>query len=417
MTGCVYQFSDWGTLAVELGIGASGLPSNPGIWGSTLWGAINAFWSGQEPQWHDITDRTIGVSIERGRQRWTDRIGASSCSVTVDNADGWITWNSDQLGNIDAAPGRLVRVRLMTPDGITHDLWRGFLEGVADDYTPSARPQAVLVCQDAIAQVAHVDLPERTPEGAGETSDARVNRILDNADWPAAWRTLDAGQVTMQATNLARQLADELGITADSEGGIVYAGTDGNVTFRNRDWLRLASYASTVQQVIGAPGSVCASAYRVVRSGDDIRNDVQIGRAGSTPQRVVNLDSVALYRRRAFSRTDLICESDAQALLIAQRLIGSRATSTVRLAELVVPTVDQASTTFVASVDYGWRLTVNWSDGAGESWTRTVHVMGVRHDITPSGWICNLAVDDAVLAPTQPWGVGLWGTAQWTEVA
>ena len=166
---CTYQFSDWGTLYVELGIGASGTkPANPGIWGATLWGSATAYWSGQEPQWYDITDRTIGVSIERGRQRWTDRIGASSCTVTVDNADGWITWDSDTLGNIDAAPGRLVRVRVVTPDLVSHNLWRGYLENVADDYTPNARPQAVLVCQDAVAQVAHVDLPERTPEGAGE---------------------------------------------------------------------------------------------------------------------------------------------------------------------------------------------------------------------------------------------------------
>jgi hypothetical protein len=413
---CVYQFSDWGTLAVELGIGAAGLPSNPGVWGTTVWGATNAWWSGQEPQWHDITDRTIQVSIERGRARWVDRIGMSSCTVTVDNGDGWITWDSDMLGNIDAAPGRSIRVRLVTLDGVSHNLWRGYLETVTDSYTPSSSPVAALVCQDGMAQVAHVDLPERTPEGAGETSDARVNRILDNADWPTSWRTVDAGQVTMQATNLSRQLADELGITADSEGGIVYAGTDGNITFRNRDWLRLAPYASTVQQVIGDGGSVCASEYRVIRSGDDIRNDVQVGRAGSSAQRVQNMDSIALYRRRSFSRTDLICETDAQALLIAQRLLGSRAMSTVRLSELVVPTVDAASTAFVASVDYGWRLTVNWSAG-DEAWSRTVHVMGVRHDITPTGWSCNLAVDDAVLAPTQPWGVGLWGTAQWTEAA
>jgi hypothetical protein len=414
---CTYQFSDWGTLIVELGIGASGLPSNPGLWGTTTWNATDAYWSGQEPQWYDITERAMGVSIERGRARWTDRIGASSSTVTVDNADGWITWDSDTLGNIDAAPGRMLRVRCRSStDETVRDLWRGYLEHVEDTYTPNARPAAALVCQDAMAQIAHVDLPERTPEGAGETSDARMNRILDNADWPAQWRRLEAGQVTVQATNLARQLADELGITADSEGGIVYAGTDGNVYFRNRDWLRVADYASTVQAVIGDGGAVCASNYRVVRSGDDIRNDVQIGRAGATVQRLQDLDSISLYRRRAFSRSDLICETDTQTLLLAQRLIGSRAISTVRLTEITVPVVDQASLDFVSAVDYGWRLEVNWSAG-GESWARTVHVMGVRHDITPAGWTLNLAVDDAILAPTQPWGTGVWGTAQWTEAA
>lgn len=411
---CTYQFSDWGTLFVELGIGATGLPSNPGVWGTAKWNAADTYWSGLEPSWYDITARAMSVSIERGRARWTDRIGATSCTVTVDNADGWITWDSDELGNIDAAPGRPIRVRVVTPDGVSHDLWRGFLENVLDDYAPFARPFASLVCQDGMAQVAHVDLPERTPEGAGETSDARINRILDNAEWAPSWRRLDAGQVTMQATNMARQLADELGITADSEGGIVYSGTDGNIWFHNRDWLRVAPYATTVQAVIG--DVVCASEYRVARAGDDIRNDVQIGRAGGTAQRVIDLDSISLYRRRSFSRTDLICETDAQAMLIAQRLLASRSKTSVRLTDIVIPAVDAASTAFIASVDYGWRLKVDWSD-AGEAWTRTVHVMGIRHDLTPAGWTTNLAVDDAILSPTEPWGVGKWGTAHWTEAA
>jgi len=222
--------------------------------------------------------------------------------------------------------------------------------------------------------------------------------------------------VTMQGTNLARNLADELGITADSEGGVAYAGTDGRIYFRNRDWLRLASYATTVQATIGPGGAACGSEHSVIRDGADVRNDVQLARAGGTMQRFVDQDSVALYRRRAFQRGDLICETDAQVTLLAQRIIGSRSKSTVRLTDVVVPVVDAASASFVTSVDYGWRLLVKWQQGT-QSWQREVHVMGLTHQIRPEGWTVTLAVDDVMAQPTQPWGIGKWGSAKWTQAA
>jgi len=300
--------------------------------------------------------------------------------------------------------------------GVHRDLWRGFVEGIDDSYQPSDRPSASVRGQDGLAQVAHVDLPERAPLGAGDTSDVRIGRILDAADWPVTWRALEAGQVTVQATNLARNLADELGITADSEGGVVYAGTDGRVYFRNRDWLRIAPYAVAVQATIGPGGPICASEHTVVRDAADVRNDVSLARAGGTMLRYTDEDSIALYRRRTYNRGDLICETDAQVALLAQRLIGARARSTIRLTDVAVPVVDAASAAFVAAVDYGWRLVVSWADGA-ESWSRTVHVMGVTHQIRPDSWTVTLAVDDAQAQPTEPWGIGKWGSAKWTEAA
>jgi hypothetical protein len=414
VTTCWAAFDDWLELHVELGVGDSNKPALDSLWGTATWGGTNSHWSGLEPTWNDVTGRMLDANIQRGRRSWLDRIGMSSTVLRADNADGWLTWNADQIGTQDVRPGRPVRVWARTlADGVHHDLWRGFIEGIDDAYEPAHRPAASIRAQDAIAQIAHVDLPEQTPVGAGERSDVRIGRILDAADWPPQWRVLEQGQVTMQATNMARSLADELGITADSEGGVAYAGTDGNLYFRNRDWLRLATYATNVQATIG-PDGVCGTQHTVVRDAGDLRNDVQLARAGGTMQRYIDNDSIVLYRRRAYSRGDLICETDAQVQLLAQRLLSSRSKSTVRLTDVTVAVVDAASATFVASVDYGWRLIVDWSDG-GEHWEREVHVMGVTHQIRPTGWSVTLAVDDVYAQPTEPWGVGRWGTAHWTE--
>ena len=416
---CWTAFDDWLELHVELGVGDSNRPALDTLWGTAKWGAPTSHWSGLEPTWNDVTGRALDLNVQRGRRTWLDRIGMSSTVVNADNADGWLTWNSASLGTQDVRPGRPLRIWARTvDDGAHHDIWRGFIEGIDDAYQPSKRPQASIRAQDALAQIAHVDLPEGAVVGAGETSDVRIGRILDNADWPPQWRRLDPGQVTMQGTNMARNLADELGITADSEGGVAYAGTDGNVYFRNRDWLRLAPYATAVQAVVGPDGTVCGTKHTVIRDAGEIRNDVQLARAGGTMQRYVDNDSIALYRRRAYNRGDLICETDAQVQLLAQRLIGSRSKSLVRLTDVDVAVVDAATAKFAASVDYGWRLIVDWEapDGS-EAWQREVHVMGVTHQIRPDGWSVTLAVDDAVAQPTSPWGTAVWGTALWTEAS
>lgn len=420
MPACHSAFDQWAALYVELGVGSSQSPTTVGVWGSSHWGnAADARWSGLEPQWGDVSGRVMDVAITRGRVRWTDRIGASTAQVTCDNADGWLTWNRTAVTAQQVRVGSPVRVWAMTPDGVHHDLWRGFLESVADDYKPYERPAATLSCEDALAQLGHVDLPEGPVVGASERTDQRIARVLDAADWPKQWRTLATGQVTVQGTNLARNLADEAGITADSEGGAVYAGVNGNVVFQNRDWLRLADYAQNVQAVIGPGGAVCGSEHRVTIDGGDILNDVQMGRAGGTALRVVNQDSIARYRRRTYQRTDLVCETDAQVQLLAQRLLDARSPASVRLTDVTVPVVDQASATFVCTVAYGWRLHVTWSDpDSTETWTREVLVMGMTHRITPGGWELTLAVDDAtLLAAASAWGSGKWGTAKWTEAS
>lgn len=419
MATCWTAFMDWLRLSIELGIGDSNSPNVSTLWGTARWGAGTSKWSGLEPSWLDVTARGLDVSITRGRARYTDRVGASGAVVRADNADGWLTWNSDALGAIDARPGRQLRLRAQTlADGVFHDLWRGYVETIDDQYQPWERPQAALVCQDAMAQVGHVDLPERPPEGGSERTDERIGRILTAADWPMPWRDLARGQVTCQATTMARNLADEAGVTADSEGGVVYAHTNGFVRFQNRDWLRTAPYAITVQAILGPGGAVCGSEHRVVRDGADVRNDVQMARAGGTAQRETNEDSISRYRRRTYQRMDLICETDAQVQLLVHRMITTRSIGSVRLTDVTVPVVDAASAAFVTSVDYGWRLRVVWeAEDGSESWSRDVHVMGLNHRIRPDGWELVLTVDDASASPAQPWGTGLWGNAHWTEAA
>ncbi|HKE67433.1 MAG TPA: hypothetical protein VKB59_22735 [Micromonosporaceae bacterium] len=411
-------------LTVELGVGASGNKNPVGRWDRAHWDKpATGTWSGLEPVWVPVDPcMLLEVGVSRGRDRWIDRFGASSATLRIQDPDGRLSWDAAASDDLLAVrPGREVRIRaLHVGSGVQYPVWRGFLETIDDTFDPGGVPIAAFTAQDSYAQLAHIDLLERDPPvGAGESSDARVNRLLDLADWPLEWRDIDPGMITVQATNLARPIADDLGITADSEGGAVFADRRGRICFRNRDWLRTDPHATELQATIGgADEDVCAAGYETTRSAGDIVNDIQLARAGGTMQHYIDAGSISRYRHRTYQRSDFVCEDDAQVGVLARRILNTRASGQVRIPKLTItPGYEPDDWAFVCAVDYGWRLEVHYPTTAGTDWTRTVLVQGVDHRITPGGWTCELRVDDAVagLTAADVWdGEHGWDRALWS---
>jgi hypothetical protein len=411
-------------LQLELGISRSSASgSTVAAWDRSLWDSgSGAVWSGLEPEWFALSDcRILDLSIERGRERWLDRYGSSSASVTVEDPDGLLSWQPDE-DLLVARVGRSLRIRAqLVETGEDLTLWRGWIESISAGFDPGAVPTVQLTAQDGFAQVAHVDMPEQAPVGGGESSAERIERLLDLADWPAEWRDIEPGRITVQATNLARSIADDLGITADSEGGALYSDRTDRMVFRNRDWLRTDPRAIAVQASIGtAPGDYCATGYETAREGSEIVNDVQVSRAGGTVQRFTDEASIGLYLRRTFQRTDYVCETDEQIDLLGRRILGTRSSDQLRLPAITLRPLDNAAEwRFCCEVDYGWRIAVAWDAEqvarAEGGWTREVIVQGIDYKIDPGGWEITLKVDDAKQSAADVWdGVAGWDVAEWS---
>ncbi len=70
---------------------------------------------------------------------------------------------------------------------------------------------------------------------AGDLSGTRVNQILDQIDWPATMRDIDAGLTTLQ--NDPGTLRTSLGamqVAAQSEYGALYVDANGEFVFQDR---------------------------------------------------------------------------------------------------------------------------------------------------------------------------------------
>src|SRR5690606_36206746 len=85
-----------------------------------------------------------------------------------------------------------------------------------------------VVASDTFAKIARFTNYARTPVGAGELTGTRIDRILDEVGYLGD-RFIDAGEHTLQATDLAGNAVTLLKDTAEAEGGAVWCGPDGAI--------------------------------------------------------------------------------------------------------------------------------------------------------------------------------------------
>ena len=409
-------------IKVELGIGESFDPWVGSTWGTALWGDPGARWSGQEPAWVDVTCHFRTVETSGGMDYTVGRFTTSSAQLVAENASGWAGLLLEQAMDIQVR--RQVRVTALVmagpSQGATVPLFLGYVDGITPTYLAGGLPGVQLDCVDALALFAADDpLELTTPVGGGELTGARVGRILDRVGWPATRRDLAAGQVHVQATNMARNYADELGVTADTEGGALFVSPAGLVTFRDRDWLRTTSGPSyTIGNTVGT--DACPTSWVTGQSMGEIVSQVALANAGGTVRNYQDPTTFAEVGPATFRRFDLIAQDESQLDVLAGRILADRGQVTARVRGTTLSLLGDPgwARALVVGVQYGTRILATYEDPAGlDSFTFPTLVTRIAHRVDADGdWTLTLGLEDAApysLSP--PWGVARWAIDDWTS--
>lgn len=195
----------------------------------------------------DISDFWLwgqGMSLTRGRERasqLTGRSVAGQLAAHLDNTDDrFSSFNTSSPLTGLVLPGRKVQVRA-TFNAVTYDLWGGFLLTIAP--TPAAKGPKVAALS-ASGPLAWLNDEKRTvsvPMQTNILTGAAIGVVLDEAGWPAADRTLDAGKTTMGRWWQGKA-APLFGIRKieDTDSGFIREGPDRKIIFEDRHH-RLAS--------------------------------------------------------------------------------------------------------------------------------------------------------------------------------
>ena len=411
------RWQDAAELVLQVGVGEVRQPAGRAVWHVSKWHQSGSTWRGLEPQWLDVScKRILDASMARGRADPWSPFGAGTASTQVLNDDGRFSFQPDNEWDYQTIrPGRPIRF-LCRYLGKLYPLWRGYIEAIEDaiDYQGAT---ASLSAQDAIGQLHRVDRPESPAVGNGELSGARVNRILDMAQWPTAWRKVDKGFNTLQATVLDTVVGDDLEEVAFAEGGSLFADAANNVVFRDRSWLWNDPRATVVQAEIGPDSVLCPSDYAVRWAADDVVNEVNLARIGGSAQTVYDWDSVQAFGWRTYQRNELPNASDGDVLALARQYLQERARSVLRLTQITLRPHLSDQWAFLMQVDIGWRLHVTYRHPVhGWEWASDVHVQGVSHAVTPDDWVVTLAVDEVYpfITEADKWHSGQWNRALWS---
>lgn len=233
----------------------------------------------------------------------------------------------------------------------------------------------------------------------GDTSDARISKILDDTGWSATDRDLSAGiAVLTDAADLAsKKELDHFRDIDTTEGGALFMSQSNKVTLRNRRALQGGvtgvAASSTSQLTFGDGGGSEIPFTGIVFSFDDVEfaNMTTVARRNGITAVFTDAASITKYGgvQELSSRTSL-SNSDADANTEAQWLLKLlKDPNLLRIEQLTVSvnsdTLGNAAVAAVLALEMWFRVTVKFQPpGGGTRIVQDAIVTGISDNATPS---------------------------------
>lgn len=345
----------------------------------------------------DISNQVNSVSIRRGYNLLQEQFQAGTATIRLLDQNGdWNPTNTASPYYPDLVPLRKVRV---SADG--YFLFSGYT--VAYNYQWDKEQNVGYVdieLSDAFRLFNMSNITTVTGGTAGQTTGTRITAILDQIGFPASMRNIEAGATTVQADpGTSRTSLQAFQNMEFSEQGAFYILPTGDAEFLSR---------ATIQSKSGANPTFFSNdgtgiTYRnIVTALDDklIINTTSITRAGGTAQTASNTASQIKYFPHSYTATDLLVQTDAQALEIAQAYTATRAETTLRVDSLTLDlnTANYtAGTTAAISLDFFDTIRVKNVGQDGTIIDKTLQCMGVAHEITPATWNTTFVTSEPII--------------------
>jgi hypothetical protein len=356
----------------------------------------------------DISNQVSKVTIRRGYNLLQEQFQTGTATVRIIDQNG--DWNPTNV----ASPyyGKLVPLRKVRISADGYFLFSGYT--VAYNYTWDKEQNIGFVdidLSDAFRLFNMSNITAVTGGTAGQTTGTRITAILDTIGFPSSMRTIAAGATTVQADpGTSRTSLQAIQNMEFSEQGAFFIAPSGNAEFLSR--LAIEQKSGVDATFFSNDGT--GIGYRnIVTALDDklIINTTSITRAGGTAQTASNTASQIKYFPHSYTATDLLVQTDAQALDIALAYTATRAETTLRVDSLTLDlNTDSysAGITAALSLDFFDTIRVKNVGQDGTVIDKTLQCMGVTHDITPGTWNTTFVTSEPIIDSFQI-GSALYG--------
>jgi hypothetical protein len=333
----------------------------------------------------DLTPDVRQISIRRGRSITRDTYEAGTCIVRVLDPLSYFNpqnTSSPYFGFL--TPLRKLRVSA-TVGGVGYFLFSGYTTEYLYTYPQGQETGYVdITCSDALRLMQQAGIVTVTDSGAGQDTGTRIGKILNQVSWPANMRTINTGNTNCIADPAtARTSLDALKNAEFSEQGAFYIDTEGTAVFLNRT-NTIKKYGDTpieFDQTTGIPYTNLVFAF------DDklIINSAGMTRVGGTQQVSENATSIAKYFPHQLNQSNLVCQTDADALNIAKIYVATRQETTIRIDAMTVDLLDpDVPTATMLDLDYFKPLKITNVQPDGSTIVKTLQAQGFAWNITPN---------------------------------
>lgn len=280
---------------------------------------------------YDVSEFVRSVSVGRGKSRQLDRFTAGKATIEFNNNNRAFdpeNTSGPYFGQI--VPKKTIKVKTGGS---------AVFYGVVDDwnlnYDISGLSVANADCVDGFTLLSQRALSAHT--ATVELSGARINAVLDRSEvnWPASLRDIDTGSQTIQADAIedGTNTLEYLQLVTDTEPGSIFIGSDGFFVFKDRSVAPVSSGLVTFSDDgTGVP----FSNIQVVYGSELLYNYVQIERNNGGTAIVSDSDSINTYGQQALIKPNLLMNSDADALSLANYLLSRYSEPEYRFETLTV---------------------------------------------------------------------------------
>lgn len=347
----------------------------------------------------DVSNIALRVQTKRGRNRILNKFEAGSATIVLRDDNGNFSptnTSSPYYGKL--VPLRKIRVWADYQDEITsittrYFIFSGYITAYDTNFVRGFEDTSTvtLQCVDGFRLFNNIAISTVPGAGAGQLSGARINALLDVADYPSSQRAIDTGDSAMQADpGTSRSLLDAIQTVEQSEFGGFFFQKTGTATFYSRDTVSKAADATPYE--FSDDGTKIGYAQIDFAYDDQlIVNDVVVQRLGGVAQQVQDADSINTYFIHSGQRTGILVETDTEANNQAVMLLNARKSATTRIDSMTLNLFDTnaaANDRINAALQMEIFSLLNISKimPGGSTVTRELFCQGVSHDITPRSW-------------------------------
>lgn len=326
----------------------------------------------------DLTDRLVSLQVRRGRVTPVDVVDAGRAVVVLRNNDGLLDpLNTSSTLYPGVEPRRPVN---LYADGV--QVYAGFVDDIDLGYSPGGDAIVTLTASDGLARLALAEFPSAGLAVSEQDSGARVSAVIaSDSDYWSGTTSVETGDSTLAAGTATGNVLSYLQQVERSEGGFLFVGRSGALTFRNRN-APAANPGGLVLSDVG--GTACTPYVELSRQAgvEALFNVVTAVYQGSTAV-ATEPTSVSDYGFRELDLQTLLLSSAEATQSRVDYEVARRADVLTSVRSV---TVDQSSTPSGCSLtlqhDLGDSVTVVFTPPGVTQQTASAVLVGVEQAFT-----------------------------------